>query len=176
MTSPGTSVDTAADVCPHPDAIKRREEAEKRRLQLNAQARRGWWHSPEVPNMFLINTKADLNTALEEYSQRGLVIINYFAPNCVGCKTLFPKLKQIASRNADVSFLKVNVSEEELFSVAESRGVSKVPFFQIMDGDKVVSEFSANLQTVDKLRAEIAAGKSLSLQSSDADVYVQCEK
>lgn len=37
-----------------------------------------------------------------------LVVVNFFAPECYACKSMQPKLRQIARDNPDAVFLKVN--------------------------------------------------------------------
>jgi hypothetical protein len=37
-----------------------------------------------------------------------LVVVNFFAPECYACKSMQPKLRQIARDNLDAVFLKVN--------------------------------------------------------------------
>lgn len=47
-----------------------------------------------------------MKAALEQAA--GLVIVNYFLPNCIACRALHPKLMQLASANSEIMFIKVN--------------------------------------------------------------------
>ncbi len=49
----------------------------------------------------------EMRRALSEYS---LVVVDYFAPWCHACRSLYPKLRQIAAANPDVLFVKVRVA------------------------------------------------------------------
>lgn len=88
-----------------------------------------------------------------------LVVVDFFAPWCIGCKTLYPKLRQIAERNQDVSFIKVNCEVEELRQFAADCGIDKLPFFHLYRSGELVARFSANISTVSVIRAEIASHK-----------------
>jgi thiol-disulfide isomerase/thioredoxin len=50
-----------------------------------------------------------LQTTVEDECAEGkLVVVNFFAPECYACKSMQPKLRQIARDNPDALFLKVN--------------------------------------------------------------------
>ena len=53
-----------------------------------------------------------MRRALSEYS---LVVVDYFAPWCHACRSLYPKLRQIASANPDVLFVKVRLASVAYF-------------------------------------------------------------
>jgi hypothetical protein len=56
-------------------------------------------------NMMLVNTPEALEAAYQ--SADCLVVVEFFVPECPGCRKLFPKLKQIAVNNPDVRFVQV---------------------------------------------------------------------
>ena len=66
------------------------------------------WEVGTPANMVLVESAADfehgLRKALSTYS---LVVVDYFAPWCHACRSLYPKLRQIAAQHDDVMFLKV---------------------------------------------------------------------
>lgn len=47
-------------------------------------------------------------TVENECAAGKLVVVNFFAPECYACKSMQPKLRQIARDNPDAMFLKVN--------------------------------------------------------------------
>jgi thiol-disulfide isomerase/thioredoxin len=62
------------------------------------------WHFFAHPR-----THAFLQTTVEDECAAGkLVVVNFFAPECYACKSMQPKLRQIARDNPDAVFLKVN--------------------------------------------------------------------
>ena len=51
----------------------------------------------------------------------------------------------------------VNAVGDQLHSFCESIGVTKVPYFHVYKGGALVSQFSANLSTINRVRGEIKA-------------------
>lgn len=145
---------------------------------------------------------------------------DFLRSDCHGCRTLHPKLKQLAANNADCLFIKVrvwalswlvhwgsqpvgggaclsaglsvspmllaspgrsvpsppalppirparpplpaqvNTDEPALRDLAEGLGVTKLPYFQLWRDVDLVAQFTANISTVQVLRAEIATHKA----------------
>ena len=54
----------------------------------------------------------------------------------------------------------VNVESPEMRALGEGMQLYSLPWFHTFIGGALVSSFSANLHTVDKLRAEVAASKA----------------
>lgn len=85
----------------------------RRRLELESQARaaldadRRWWQEGGFPNLkTVLNPKEHLQ-ALDTAQPGQLVVVNFFAPHCNGCRRLYPKFQQIVAQNPDVLFVKV---------------------------------------------------------------------
>ena len=58
--------------------------------------------------MCTVSTREEYDRALLQCKARhGLVVVDFFAPWCSGCRRLYPKLRQIAAANLDVAFIKV---------------------------------------------------------------------
>ncbi len=58
--------------------------------------------------MVTVNTREEYAVALSHCKERyPLVVVDFFAPWCSGCRAFYPKLRQIASANLDVAFIKV---------------------------------------------------------------------
>lgn len=177
----------SAPASAHPDAVRRRQEAEERKQERERQraAERAakaegkkWWEGEMPPNMSVAVTVADFQHALQLGNSHGkLIVANFFGEDCYSCRTLHPKLKQIAGDNPDVLFLKVNAGLEDLYNFCVDMGLTKVPYFVLYRKQQKVSQFSASLNPAKLalLRAEIAAQKAVSLQKSDSAVYAECE-
>jgi len=133
------------------------------------------WEVDCPENMVNIACLDELKQSVETTS--GLVIVNFFAPECYACKSMQPKLRQIARDNPDVSFLKVNGLVGDLQDYCEAMQITRIPYFHFYRSNKRVAEFSANMRP-DKLallRAEIAAHKVQSVEMADTSEYQNLE-
>lgn len=149
----------------HPDAVRRRKQAEARRAEHKTDVSQTsqstcWWENDRGANVKDVGGLDELAHLLRgtnngEEREGKLVVVKYFAPWCNGCRTLFPKVLQLAESNPNVTFVKMNVGEDE--DLAESLGVTKLPYFQFYNGQKgIVTHFTASLMP-DKLRRLRAA-------------------
>lgn len=77
-----------------------------------------------------------------------LAAVSFFSPECFACRSMQPKLRQIARGAAPGSlvFLKVDGSREGLRQIMEAEGIDKIPFFRLYRGGVLVAEFTANMQ------------------------------
>ncbi|KAG5602294.1 hypothetical protein H5410_033664, partial [Solanum commersonii] len=66
----------------------------------------GWWEKTLKPNMVAINSAQQLVDSLLKAGDR-LVIIDFYSPGCGGCKTLHPKMCELAESNPNAIFLKI---------------------------------------------------------------------
>ena len=58
--------------------------------------------------MLMVGTPADLEQTLRQaLTTHRLCVVDWFAPWCHACRSLYPKLRQIAEQHADVLFIKV---------------------------------------------------------------------
>eukprot|EP00236_Picocystis_salinarum_P004010 CAMPEP_0183830800 /NCGR_PEP_ID=MMETSP0807_2-20130328/4234_1 /TAXON_ID=88271 /ORGANISM="Picocystis salinarum, Strain CCMP1897" /LENGTH=336 /DNA_ID=CAMNT_0026076183 /DNA_START=52 /DNA_END=1063 /DNA_ORIENTATION=+ len=149
----------------HPDAVRRRKQAEARRAehQTDVSQTSGstcWWENDKGTNVRDVGGLDELAQLVRGTTNKAgrngqLVVVKYFAPWCNGCRTLFPKVLQLAERYPNVTFVKMNVGEDE--DLAESLGVTKLPYFQFYNGKEgIVAHFTASLMP-DKLRRLRAA-------------------
>eukprot|EP00882_Tetradesmus_deserticola_P004749 GHRQ01005005.1.p2 GENE.GHRQ01005005.1~~GHRQ01005005.1.p2 ORF type:complete len:130 (+),score=59.09 GHRQ01005005.1:632-1021(+) len=116
-------------------------------------------------------------TVEDECAAGKLVVVNFFAPECYACKSMQPKLRQIARDNPDAVFLKVNGLVGDLMQYVEAMQITRIPYFHFYKNNKRVAEFSANMRP-DKLallRAEIAAHKEQPVQQADTSSYQMLE-
>lgn len=89
-----------------------------------------------------------------------LVVVDYFKPSCNGCRTLYPKLLQLAANNPETLFIKVNTDAPALRELAQGMGVASLPWFQLFRDGDLLSSFTANVTSISVLRAEVAARKA----------------
>lgn len=159
----------------HPDAVRRRQEAEERRKQRKVDAKiavklaseNKWWKvgTDALGNVHDIK---DANTFVKQMlngvSNKGLVVCIFYAPWCAGCRSLHPKLTQIAARNPDVTFLRVSGDGEDDCGkrILSALGVYKLPYFQFYTAsDGLVEEMTASLMPtkLEKLRRTLELTK-----------------
>lgn len=129
----------------------------KRRLEEEE----SWYKDADCSINYLIaSTPSQFKNIITSSPPSRIVVANFFSPSCHACKSMWPKLKQIAAGNLDVSFIKVNTTA--MVDLAIGLNIPKLPWFMIFQGGsgEIVSSFTANLSTIDTLRAEIAAQKT----------------
>lgn len=112
-----------------------------------------------VENMVAVTDRKHLKELVCDIGYRATVVI-FGSPECRSCMAMVPKLTQLAKQNDDIMFAKVNAIHPKLRDIVEGLHVPKVPWFLIFQGpDKMVASFTANLNTIDVLRAEISSVK-----------------
>lgn len=132
---------------------------------------------PNMTNVASLQELVDAVEAEQDPSSGRLVVVNFFAPECYACKSLQPKLRQIASNNPDVLFVKVNGLQGDLQQYCESMGITRIPYFHFYRANKRVAEFTANMrpEKLAMLRAEIAAHKPQPIKAADTPQYTALE-
>lgn len=128
-----------------------------------------WYQGPAPSNVVHVTSSEHFRQVIQRADS--IVMVDFFAPNCYACRSMWPKMKQIASSNPDVTFAMVNTSVEQLGSLANNLGVAKLPWFIIFDGGsgEQRASFTANLGTINVIRAEIAAAKECTAPQCFAD-------
>eukprot|EP01023_Acetabularia_acetabulum_P036681 TRINITY_DN346_c1_g1_i2.p1 TRINITY_DN346_c1_g1~~TRINITY_DN346_c1_g1_i2.p1 ORF type:complete len:232 (-),score=20.11 TRINITY_DN346_c1_g1_i2:109-804(-) len=150
----------------HPDAIQRRKNYKEKRsqkaLKQNNHRDNNWWQIEDIANIFVVDTPARFQEMLSFCQQHDqLVVVKFFAPTCAACKSISPKLNQIAAQNPDITFIKFNAQDDNMRLQAQEFGVSKLPFFHIYFQGECLSSFAANLISVNRLRQQINSCKLL---------------
>lgn len=113
-----------------------------------------WWEKTLKPNMIEIHSAQQLVDELKSAGDR-LVIIDFYSPGCGGCKSLHPKVCQLAESNPDAIFLKVNY--EELKSMCHALHIHVLPFFRFYRGaEGRVCSFSCTISTIKKFKDALA--------------------
>ncbi|KAK6787659.1 hypothetical protein RDI58_016184 [Solanum bulbocastanum] len=113
----------------------------------------GWWEKTLKPNMVEINSAQLVDSLLKDGDR--LVIIDFYSPGCGGCKTLHPKMCELAESNPNAIFLKVNY--EELKSMCNVLHIPVLPFFRFYKGAQgKVSSFSCTNATIKKFKDTVA--------------------
>lgn len=109
-----------------------------------------WWEKMLKPNMVEIHSAQELVDSLLNAGDR-LAIIDFYSPGCGGCKTLHPKICQIAETNPNAIFLKVNY--EEMRSMCQSLHIHVLPFFRFYRGTEgKLCSFSCTNATIKKFK------------------------
>lgn len=151
------------------DQERRERETEARRRAFAAQReaeiaaeRKGlaWWEADCPPNMRGAATFDELRAAVERAPEDQLVVVNFFAPECYACRSLQPKLRQLAAQHPHVAFVKVNgLGGDDLRAYVEAMQIDKIPYFHFYKANARVAEFTANMrpERLALLRAELAA-------------------
>ncbi|KAL9272602.1 Thioredoxin-like 1-2, chloroplastic-like protein [Drosera capensis] len=113
-----------------------------------------WWEKTLKPNMMEINSSQELVDSLRNAGDR-LVIVGFYSPGCGGCRSLHPKLCQLAEANPGALFLQVN--HENLQPLCHALHVHVLPFFRFYRGaEGHVCSFSCTIATIKKFKDALA--------------------
>nr|VDD39053.1 unnamed protein product [Brassica oleracea] len=105
-----------------------------------------WWEKSTKVNMSEIHSANHLVDSLLNAGDR-LVVLDFYSPGCGGCKSLHPKICQLAESNPNVMFLKVN--QEELRTMCHGLNVHVLPFFKFYRrAEGKLCSFSCTIATV----------------------------
>ncbi|KDP31269.1 hypothetical protein JCGZ_11645 [Jatropha curcas] len=113
-----------------------------------------WWEKTLKPNMVEIHSAQELVDSLLNAGNK-LVVVDFYSPGCGGCKSLHPKICQLAESNPDAIFLKVNY--EELKTMCQSLHIHVLPFFRFYRGaEGRLCSFSCTNATIKKFKDALA--------------------
>lgn len=101
---------------------------------------------------------SELRAIIEQERAHRLVVVEFFAPECPGCRALYPKFCQIAEQNPTVLFVKANCDDRGIDEFRASLNIPCMPFFVFYRGAGVQDMFSASLRPdkLQRLRATVA--------------------
>jgi len=80
------------------------------------------------------------NNGFNEFTKKGLVLIDFFAEWCMPCLMLAPVLDDLSDTfKGKIKFGKVNVSDDP--ALAQKFNVSSIPNLTLMKDGKVINQF-----------------------------------
>ncbi|XP_074316961.1 thioredoxin-like 1-2, chloroplastic [Silene latifolia] len=113
-----------------------------------------WWDKTLKPNMVEIHSAQEFVDTLKNAGDK-LVIVDFYSPGCGGCKSLHPKICQLAELNPDTLIVKVNY--EELKPMCHALHIHVLPFFRFYRGaEGKVCSFSCTISTIKKFKDALA--------------------
>lgn len=113
-----------------------------------------WWTMNSAPNMVDVGSTVEFVDALANAGDK-LVVADFYATWCGACRALYPKLCQIATKNPDVIFLKVNLAENK--KMCKQLGVKMLPYFHLYRGRRgKIAQFTCSISKVKRLRDAIS--------------------
>lgn len=128
----------------------------------NAAAQGAEW-KPLVPAGTLhelTGGKAEFDKISENCGKRRLLVVDWSAPWCGPCKMIAPVFARLASRFADVTFVKVDTEQTpQNAQLATIKAISAYPTFQFYVGGIIVHQFSGASGA--KIEAGIRKGRMI---------------
>ncbi|KAI8528885.1 hypothetical protein RHMOL_Rhmol12G0182300 [Rhododendron molle] len=113
-----------------------------------------WWEKTLQPNMVEIRSAQEFVDSLLLAGDR-LVIVDFYSPGCGGCKSLHPKICQLAESNENAIILKVNY--EQLKKMCHCLRIHVLPFFRFYRGAAGrLCSFSCTNATIKKFKDALA--------------------
>ncbi|KAG8652431.1 hypothetical protein MANES_06G091100v8 [Manihot esculenta] len=113
-----------------------------------------WWEKTLTPNMVEIHSAQELVHSLLNAGDK-LVIVDFYSPGCGGCKSLHPKICQLAESYPNAIFLKVNY--EELKIMCQALHIHVLPFLRFYRGaEGRLCSFSCTNATIKKFKNALA--------------------
>ncbi|GAB2270000.1 hypothetical protein Dimus_004915 [Dionaea muscipula] len=113
-----------------------------------------WWEKTMKPNMVEITSAQELVDSLKNAGDR-LVVVGFYSPGCGGCRSLHPKVSQLAETHPDAIFLQIN--HQNLNRMSHALHVHVLPFFRFYRGTEGrVCSFSCTIATIKKFKDALA--------------------
>ncbi|XP_057805153.1 thioredoxin-like 1-2, chloroplastic isoform X4 [Salvia miltiorrhiza] len=113
-----------------------------------------WWEKSLHQNMIEIQSAQELVDSLLNAGER-LVVLDFYSPNCGGCRTLHPKICQLAEMNPNSLFLQINYENHK--EMCDSLNIKVLPFFRFYRGaEGRACSFSCTNATIKKFKDALA--------------------
>ena len=136
-------------------AARRALEEEVQRLLAAEDAA---YETTGTSNYRLVESKTHLKSLVNSEAHQATLVV-FGSSACRSCRSIEAKIASLAADNEDILFAKVNTAAEGMAEIAEGLGVPRLPHFLIYSQKELVSSFTANISTIDILRAEISSVK-----------------
>ena len=136
-------------------AARRALEEEVQRLLAAEDAA---YQTTGTSNYRLVESKTHLKSLVNSEAHQATLVV-FGSSACRSCRSIEAKIASLAGDNEDILFAKVNTAAEGMAEIAEGLGVPSLPYFLIYSQKELVSSFTANISTIDILRAEISSVK-----------------
>eukprot|EP01023_Acetabularia_acetabulum_P044486 TRINITY_DN4469_c0_g1_i3.p1 TRINITY_DN4469_c0_g1~~TRINITY_DN4469_c0_g1_i3.p1 ORF type:complete len:209 (-),score=21.67 TRINITY_DN4469_c0_g1_i3:453-1079(-) len=158
------AVQPSVDTVPtHPEALRRRTEALKRKEQLQqnrlkqTSTNQSWWEIDVPENVQIAYTVEDLKNVMEcGIRNNQLVVVELFAPWCVVCKYSNQSFHQLAQGRPHVLFVKFSVAGNQNRDYCmEELEVKNVPYFVLYYNGFILSRLKTTKNNLKGLRREI---------------------
>lgn len=104
----------------------------------------------EDANMGVIELKGE-DFENEVLNSEKTVLIDFYADWCMPCKMMAPVVEKVASENADIKVVKINIDNEQ--DIAIQYGIMSIPTFMVVKNGEVVNRI---VGVVDKAELESA--------------------
>lgn len=90
-----------------------------------------------------VQTDKEFKTKLEEVAKSGsLAVVDFTAKWCGPCRMIAPVYKQMAAKYPSVTFLKVDIDNQDLLATVTDHNISGVPTFMFYKGGRRIEGFS----------------------------------
>lgn len=94
-----------------------------------------------------LKTRAAFETAI---NKNEYTVIDFFMPSCIPCKKIAPLLDALSKELAPITFFKVDITKDELESIARKYNVRSVPcLIFLKDGNEVGRHKGAGINQKD---------------------------
>ncbi|XP_047955618.1 thioredoxin-like 1-2, chloroplastic [Salvia hispanica] len=120
----------------------------------NAHTSLRWWEKFLHQNMIEIQSAQELVDSLLNAGER-LVVLDFYSPGCGGCRTLHPKICQLAELNPNSLFLQINYENHK--EMCDALNIRVLPFFRLYRGEEGrACSFSCTNATIKKFKDALA--------------------
>lgn len=108
-----------------------------------------------------LDSKAAFDKALQDLPANSLLVVDYYAPSCVVCKTAYPSLCRVADTKEykqNYIFCKASLDHAEVKAWVKAEGITGIPHLSIYSssGTKLLG-MGASAKKMDALKSNLEA-------------------